>query len=358
LSADRLAALGFDAARRRSFEELEAGSGLEPGRVVACHGSLQRVATDAAELLCDVAGRLRHAAESALDLPAVGDFVAVASRPAEERGTIHDVLPRTSRFVRGAAGEQTRAQVVAANVDSVFLVCGLDRDYNPRRVERYLSLAFESGAQPVVLLNKADLHAQPEACRREIEGLAPGTPVHVLSAKPGLGLETLDPYLHPRRTVALLGSSGVGKSTLVNRLLGREHFPTREVRATDQRGRHTTSHRELVELPGGALLIDTPGMREIQLWDAEAGLSNAFADVSELATGCRFRDCRHGDEPGCAVTEAARRGALGVERLDGYRKLQAELRALERRQDALVRRAERRRWASIHKAARKHKPRS
>lgn len=357
MSDERLAALGYGDPQRRAFDDAGAPPGCVPGRIVASHGALHRVATEAGELLAETAGRLRHEARSPLDLPAVGDFVALLPRTGEGRGAIHRVLPRRSRFVRGAAGEQTREQVVAANVDVVFLVSGLDRDYNLRRIERYLSLAFESGALPVVVLNKADLREDAAACLEEVAAVAPGTPVHLLSAKGHQGLDELGTYLRPRQTVALLGSSGVGKSTLVNALLGRTHFRTREVREIDQRGRHTTTHRELVALPGGALLIDTPGMRELQLWDAEAGIADAFADVTALAVDCRFRDCGHADEPGCAVTAAASSGSLPRERLESYRKLQAELRALGERQDALARRATRRRWASIHKTARKHKPR-
>ena len=358
MSPGRLSELGFDANQRAAFDLMATGDEqLVPGRIVASHGALHRVATETSEVLAEISGRLRHEARSVLDLPAVGDFVAAALRTGEERGTIHAVLPRRSRFVRGAAGENTREQVVAANVDSVFLVSGLDRDFNPRRIERYLSLAFDSGAVPVILLNKADLRDDADQCLAQVVALAPGTPVHLLSARPGVGLDALEDYLQPRRTLALLGSSGVGKSTIVNKLLGREHFPTREVRLVDQRGRHTTSHRELVSLPGGALLIDTPGMRELQLWSAGSGVSDAFTDIVELAPDCRFRDCGHGNEPGCAVTAAIRNGALPAARLESYAKLQAELKALETRQDALARRTQRKSWASIHKSARKHKPR-
>jgi ribosome biogenesis GTPase len=349
--------LGLDERRRTDFAEADKPVEAVPGRVVASHGALHRVATEAAEVLAEPSGRLRHEARSPLDLPAVGDFVVLVPRRAEERGTIHSLLPRSSRFVRGAAGETTREQVVAANVDSVFLVSGLDRDYNPRRIERYLSLAYDSGALPVVLLNKADLREDAASCLEEITALAAGTPVHLVSAKPGIGLEALAEYLRPRQTVALLGSSGVGKSTIVNRLLGREHFRTREVREADQRGRHTTTHRELVVLPGGALLIDTPGMRELQLWESEDGVAEAFSDVTALAPECRFRDCQHGDEPGCAVVAAVDGGRLAPQRLESFHKLQAELRSLAERQDVMARRASGRRWGSMIKSAKKHKPR-
>jgi ribosome biogenesis GTPase len=232
---------------------------------------------------------------------------------------------------------------------------GLDGDFNPRRLERALVLAWESGASPVVLLNKADLTDELASRRAEVEQVAPGVPVCVVAAKHGQGLEALAPWLVPGRTVALLGSSGVGKSTLVNRLLGREKQKTHEVRASDQRGRHTTSERELIALPGGVLLIDTPGLRELQLWSDGAGFETAFEDVSALSTSCRFTDCGHGSEPGCAVRAAVDARRLDPARLASYLKLQAELRALERREDPLKRRAERGRWKAIHKSLRQPK---
>jgi ribosome biogenesis GTPase len=247
------------------------------------------------------------------------------------------------------------AQVLAANVDTVFLVMGLDGDFSLRRIERALVLAWESGAVPVVLLNKSDVCDDVPRRRAEVEAVAPGVPVCVIAAKPGEGLDSLAPWLVPGRTVALLGSSGVGKSTLVNRLLGREKQRTREVLEAGQRGRHTTSHRELIPLPGGALLLDTPGLRELQLWSDEAGLQATFGDVHELSSACRFTDCRHGTEPGCAVRAAVEEGRLDASRLDSFRKLQAELRALEIREDPFKRREERSRWKAIHKSLRQGK---
>jgi ribosome biogenesis GTPase len=258
--------------------------------------------------------------------------------------------------VRRAAGDETVQQVLAANVDTVFLVMGLDRDYNPRRVERALVLAWESGAEPVIVLNKTDLSDEVEARRAEVEAAAPGVPVVALSAKRSEGLADLGPWLRRGRTVALLGSSGVGKSTIVNRLLGEERQRTREVRESDQRGRHTTTHRELLALPGGGLLIDTPGLREIQLWATEGGLAAAFGDVETLAAGCRFRDCAHEAEPGCAVRAAVEEGTLPPERLASFHKLRAELRSLEIREDPERLRAERARWRSMHKSVKNLHP--
>jgi ribosome biogenesis GTPase len=270
---------------------------------------------------------------------------------------VQAVVPRRSAFVRRAAGEQTVEQVVAANVDTVLLVSGLDHDFNPRRVERYVLLAWESGARPVVVLNKADLRDDVDACRRAIEQIAPGVAVHAVSARDPPSLAALAPYLLPGRTVALLGSSGVGKSTLLNRLMGTEVQPTRAVREHDQRGRHTTSDRHLFVLPGGALAIDTPGMRELQLWDSGAGLAATFEDVDALAPRCRFRDCTHEAEPGCAVRAAVAEGRLAEDRLASFHKLRAELRHLERKQDERAQSDANRRARALHKAARRHRPR-
>jgi len=348
--------LGWTSSLEESFAPF-AATGLVPGRVSAAHTHLYRVLTRAGDWLAEVTGRLRHEARGPEDFPAVGDWVALQPRPGEERAQVHAVLPRKSAFVRKAAGSATEAQVLAANVDTVFLVAGLDHDFNPRRIERALVLAWESGASPVVVLNKADLGGDIEAPRLAMEAAAPGVPVHVVSGRRGDGMEALEPYLAPGRTVVLLGSSGVGKSTLVNRLLGEDRQPTAEVRPHDQRGRHTTTHRELIALPGGAVLVDTPGLREIQLWATEEGLAGAFEDVARLARGCRFRDCRHRGEPGCAVQAAVAAGELAAERLQSHQKLEAELRHLEVKADLGLQRAQKARWRAIHKAARHHRPR-
>jgi len=354
LPETRLGELGFTAAHADNFAPF-AASGLVAGRVVAGHTRLLRVLTAQGEALAEVAGSLKHEARGPEDLPVVGDWVALRPPDGHGRAVIQAILPRQTAFVRRAAGERTLAQVLAANVDTVFLVTGLDRDFNLRRIERALILAWDSGAAPVVLLNKADLIQDVESKRAEVERVAPGVPVLALAAKPGLGLEALAPWLVPGRTVALLGSSGVGKSTLVNRLLGREKQKTREVREVDQRGRHTTTHRELIALPGGALLLDTPGLRELQLWSDGAGFEAAFEDVGALAVSCRFTDCGHGNEPGCAVRAAVEEQRLDPARLESYLKLRAELRALEMREDPLKRRVERGRWRAIHKSLRQPK---
>lgn len=330
-----------------------ASRGLVPGRIVAAHTALLfRVAHGDGEVLAEVSGRLRHAAGGSQEMPAIGDWVALRLRTGGG-AAIQTLLPRRTAFVRRAAGARSVAQVLAANVDTVFLVMGLDADFNTRRLERALVLAWESGAAPVVLLNKADLAPDLAAQRADAERVAPGVPVLAIAAKPGEGLPALGPWLQAGRTVALLGSSGVGKSTIVNRLLGREKQKTNEIREADGRGRHTTTHRELVALPGGALLIDTPGLREIQLWSEGTGLQVAFDDVKELAAACRFGDCSHTAEPACAVRAAVADGRLAASRLDSYLKLQAELQALEVREDPLKRREERSRWKAIHKSLRR-----
>jgi ribosome biogenesis GTPase len=333
-----------------------AAQGLVPGRVIITHVRDVRVRTARAERLAGISGRLRLAGRRPEERPTVGDWVALRPREGSGRTLVHGVLPRRTAFVRRAAGDHTVQQVLAANVDTVFLVMGLDRDYNPRRIERALVLAWESGAEPVIVLNKTDLCDDVEARRAYVEAAAPGAPVVPVAAKRSEGLEGLSPWLRRGRTVALLGSSGVGKSTIVNRLLGEERQRTREVRQSDQRGRHTTTHRELLAIPGGGLLIDTPGLREIQIWATEEGLATAFEDIEALSVRCRFRDCAHEAEPGCAVRAAVEEGRLGPERLASFHKLRAELRSLEIREDPERLRAERARWRVMEKSVRKVHP--
>jgi ribosome biogenesis GTPase len=317
-----------------------------PARVSAQHRGEYDVLAELGELRAHVAGRLRHEASSGADLPAVGDWVALRET------TIQGVLPRRSAFLRKVAWSQTEAQVLAANIDTVFVVSGLDDDFSVRRLERYLTLAWESGATPALVLTKADLCDDPLACLLEAEQVAVGVPAHVVSNLTGEGLEELAAYLAPAKTVALLGSSGVGKSSLANRLLGAEVQATKEL-AEDGTGRHTTTTRQLIRLAGGALLLDTPGLREVQLWSADDGIDEAFADVDELAAGCRFNDCAHRREPGCAVQAAIDEGRLPRERLQSYRALQRELARLARKQDARLRSEERKKRAAFARSRRK-----
>jgi ribosome biogenesis GTPase len=308
-------------------------------RVSAQHRGEYDVLTELGEVRAHLAGRLRHDAASGADLPAVGDWVALRD------AVIHAVLPRRTAFARKVNLAAAEAQVLAANVDTVFVVTALDDDFSPRRIERYLTLAWESGALPALVMTKADLCDDPLALLLEAEQVAVGVSAHVVSNVTGEGLDELAPYLGPAKTVALLGSSGVGKSTLVNLWLGEEAMATKETREDDDEGRHTTTHRQLLILPGGGLVIDTPGLRELQLWDAgSAALDATFADVEELAADCRFGDCTHVHEPECAVLAAVESGDLPGERLHSWRKLQRELRAIALRQDARLRKEETRKW--------------
>ncbi len=332
--------------------------GLTAARVTLSNRGRYLVQSAEAEMEANVSGRLRHDADSAADLPAVGDWVAVKSAIDGTSAVIHEVLPRKTQISRNVAGAKTEEQIVAANVDTVFLVMGLDGDFNLRRLERLLATAWESGALPVVVLNKADVPEDADSMRRDVERIAPGVPVLSLSAREGHGLEQLKPFLREGETVVLIGSSGVGKSTLINRLLGREAMRTTEVREGDDRGRHTTTHREMFELPGGGLLIDNPGVREIQLWGSGDALGDTFGEIEALAERCRFGDCGHANEPGCAVLAAVDAGDLEPGRLDSYRKLQRELQYLEIRQNEGAERAERKKWKSIRTAYRKIKRRN
>jgi ribosome biogenesis GTPase len=324
LSEITLARLGWTEERQAEWDP---SRGLTPGRVAVEHRSAYVVYTEHGEVWAELAGRLRHEGV----FPAVGDWVAV--RP---RSTIVALLPRRTVFSRKQPWE-TKEQVLAVNADTVFVVVALtERDFKLRRLERYLATAWESGAQPVIVLTKRDLCDDVAGAVAEAEGVAFGVPVHAVSAVSGEGLGDLGPYLAPGQTVALLGSSGVGKSTLVNHLVGQELLATQEIRA-DGRGRHTTTHRELVLLPDGGLVLDTPGLRELQIWDASEGVEHTFDDVASIAAGCRFSDCGHEREPGCAVRAAIASGALARERLDSYRKLQRELARLQRRVDQRAR---------------------
>lgn len=310
-----------------------AAAGMEPARVTLQLKGFWEVTTPATARLAECTGRLLHEAADPAALPAVGDWVAIEPRPGDAtRAFIHAVLPRRTKFSRRAAGEQAVEQIVAANVDTVFLVSALDANFNLRRIERYLAAARASGAQPVVVLNKSDLTRAATARQAEVGALAGDIPVVVTSAVRRGGASALAAWLRPRATVAFLGSSGVGKSTLINRLMGEERLDTQEVRAADGKGRHTTTARELLRTDEGVLIIDTPGMRELQPWQAVASVDEVFADVQAVTTRCRFGNCSHTVEPGCAVVAALADGSLELVRWQSYLRLRSEAAFVVRRE--------------------------
>jgi ribosome biogenesis GTPase / thiamine phosphate phosphatase len=344
-----LESYGWSPELQRQFEP-HAAEGLAPGRVTVQQRGQYTVVTEDGELAAEISGRFAHEAAPG-EFPVVGDWVGAAVRPLEGTATIQAVLPRTTAFRRKAAGEGFEEQVIAANVDTAFLVAALTRDLNVRRLERYLTMTWESGAKPVIVLTKSDIAEDLAGALLEVESVAYGVPVHPISAIEGEGLDELRRYLGPGETVVLLGSSGAGKSTLVNVLAGDQLFVTKETR-DDDRGRHTTSHRELVLLPGGGMILDTPGMRELGLWDAATSLAGTFEDVEALVLTCRFADCAHDTEPDCAVRAALADGSLDAARWDSFVRLERELEFLERKGDPGARAAARKAWAARSKAMR------
>lgn len=321
--------------------------GFGVGRVAVQHKDRYVLYSQKGELWAEVTGRFRHDSLGPQDFPAVGDWVVVKVQPRESEAMIHAVLERKSKFSRKVAGARTDEQVLAANVDIAFLVSGLDGDFNVRRIERSLALAWDSGAKPVVVLNKSDICADFESRIREVESTARGTTVVSVSALQNRGLENLKTLLSPGITGVLLGSSGVGKSTITNALLGAEKQEVKDVREGDSQGRHTTVRRELLLLPSGGMIIDSPGIRELQLWGTGEGLSETFEDIEVLTGQCRFNDCQHENEPDCAVKEALGNGVLDEGRWRSYLKLQREMRYLYLKQDQKAARIEKEKWKKL-----------
>jgi ribosome biogenesis GTPase len=344
---------GWDAGFKQQFEELRPDRSCLPARVIYAQRQLYRVVGDHGECRAQVSGRLRHRARFPADFPAAGDWVGIQIDPKQAgnsgTGIIHFTLPRRTWLSRKAAGEKMEQQLICANVDRVFLISGLDRDFNLRRIERYLSAIYEGGAEPVIVLNKVDLCRDLEIKLADLGSVSFDLPVICTNALTGEGLKQLDPYFEEGKTAAFVGSSGAGKSTLINRLLGREVQVTRNLRS-DGKGRHTTTHRELFLVSGKGMVIDNPGMRELQLWAQEERVGDTFAEIELLAERCRFSDCRHGSEPGCAVRDQINAGTLDPKRLRSYLKQKRELEQLSRSEDLSsqdrykLRRQDGRRW--------------
>jgi ribosome biogenesis GTPase / thiamine phosphate phosphatase len=345
-----LTTFGWDDFFETNFKSY-AAKGYTSGRVVLEHKKFFRIYTQCGEVLAEISGKLKHEAVNRKDLPAVGDWVVIRSRPERGRVMIHAVLPRRTSFARKIAGSRTEEQIVGANIDTVFLLTSLNQDFSLRRIERYLMIAWESGADPIIILSKSDLSGRVADAITEVHAVARSVPIHAVSVVTGCGLQDIAQYFRRGKTVALLGSSGVGKSTLINHLAGVDHLKVQTVRERDDRGRHTTTHRELVLLPAGGLVLDTPGMRELQLWDGDESLQLVFDDIEALAAHCFFSDCRHQDEPRCAVREALVAGTIDAGRYQSYEKLQKELEYLARRRDKLSEIMEKKKWKKLSRLA-------
>jgi len=323
------------------------GNGLLPARVAVEHKNSYVLYSKLGDLNAEKAGKFFYSALENGDLPAVGDWVVIKPIDGEAKAIIEAILPRKSKFSRKQAGVKTVEQIVAANVDTVFIVGSLNEELNLRRLERYLTLAWDSSVLPVIVLNKSDLCENIEEQISEIEQISFNTNIHIVSALENRGIDELRQYFEDNKTVAVLGSSGVGKSTLINTLCGSDRIKVSAISDYKDKGRHTTTRRELTLVPGGGLIIDTPGMREIQLWEGSAGLDEAFEDIAQLAEKCKFKDCKHESEPGCAVKHAIKEGIVDRDRFKSYRKLHNEIKYFERKNDIKAKISEKKKWKKL-----------
>ena len=337
-----LTELGWDAAFESEFLQEWRDAGYVPARVIREDLHIYHLAYGEEEATAQITGRFRYETTGKGDFPAVGDWVAAEQLPQAEHDSIHAVLPRRTAFSRHSVTGRTDEQIVAANISTVFLVSGLDGDFNPRRIERYIATARASHAAAVIILNKADLCPDVEDRVMDVRSVAQEVPVHAISAKDRIGLQDLQEYMQPGKTIAVMGMSGVGKSTLINAILGEDRLATSNVRDGDNRGRHTTTHRELVLIPDGPVFIDTPGLRRLSMWGEDDVSVSGFEDIEELTTHCRFSDCAHASEPDCAVREAIEAGQLDATRLRSYRNIQSEFASSAQRQDDKERKREQR----------------
>lgn len=321
----------------KTLESLSAAeevvTAFEPARIIADYGQKFGVITAEGSRFASLTGKFRQRQEAGGMKPGVGDFIVITSHGAQDDVKVHAILERSSIIARQAAGTETKEQIIATNVNTLFIVCAQNKDYNVRRLERYLILAWNSGANPVIVLSKSDLNDDVASRLAETEVIAPGVPVIAVSARLGVSKDLLERYACPGQTVALAGSSGSGKSTIINWLIGQEEQITQEVREDDSRGRHTTTHREMFLLPEGGVIIDTPGMRELSIWDDGDGISRTFDDIEQWAKQCFFDDCQHGNEKGCAVREAIETGMVDASRLRNYHRMQREI-AYQQRKEA------------------------
>jgi len=341
---------GWNSEWQEKFSSIQQ-PGWIPGRILSQSVDLYQLITEQGEMNGKISGKKRYESLSAVDFPVTGDWVALQPS-AGSNAVIQCICQRTNSLMRKQNIKQD-AQLLGANIDFAFIMTSLDHDFNPRRLERYLVIAWENNIQPIILLNKADICEQTEERLHEAETVAVGTPIHVISARQKTGLESVQSYCQTGKTIILIGSSGVGKSTLTNALLGNTIQTTQAIREDDSHGRHTTTRKSLFLLPGGGLLLDTPGLREIQLWGDISGLSSTFQDIEDLAEECRFQNCRHESEPGCAVKDAIEKGKLPQERLDSYHKLQKELQYQSSRENYWELEARRKKWKTISKMIKK-----